>query len=121
MNLNCHPPGPSEHCVPGCSGGEQWCEVVPSDYCPWGKGHLRDMVQQQLSLGSRNYNEVIVDGHELERRAPHSITAVFFQGGGGDDARGVQERIVQHFGISGEALPVLRLELNNRATPFSVV
>ena len=121
MNRNCNPPGPSEHCVPGCSGGEQWCEIAPSGYCPWGKGHLRDMVQQQLWLGSQNYNEVIVDGHVLETNAPYSIAAVFSQGrGASGDAHAVQQKLVQHFGISDSALPVLSLELWNKDAPFRV-
>lgn len=122
MSRNCNPPGPSASCTPGCSGGEKWCEVEPTNYCPWGKGHLRDMVQQHEWLGAHNYNEVIIDARVFEQSTPFSIEAVVsFGGGGADEARRVQRLLVEHFDLPSGVIPLLRADLEGGNAPFAVV
>ncbi|KAL1511272.1 hypothetical protein AB1Y20_006080 [Prymnesium parvum] len=119
MDRNCFPPGPSESCIPGCTGGEQWCEVEETGYCPWAGGHLREMAAQQLARGDNTYNEVIVDGRVFEQRAPRSIEAVVATGWDGE-ARAAHQLLLAHFEMSGDELPLLRLDLG-AATPFVVI
>eukprot|EP00966_Prymnesium_polylepis_P286828 6625199-Prymnesium_polylepis.1 len=112
MQRNCFPPGPSQHCIPGCTGGQEWCEVSASDYCPWRGGtHLRYMAQQLVRLGAGRYNEVIIDGRVFETNAPRSIEAIFSQGSApqeGSEAHTVHRLLVEHFrGIAGGAPPLL--------------
>ena len=120
MSRNCNPPGPSASCVPGCSGGEQWCEIAPTNYCPWGQGHLRDMVQQHLWHGAQSYNEVIIDAQVLEQNAPYSIEAVFSLGNA-DQVRTTQQLLVDHFGVSSGVIPLLSLNVNDGQAPFRVI
>ena len=101
------------------------CELQLSNYCPWGKGHLRDMVQQHAymleNLGQKNYNEVILDSQVIETNAPRSIEAVFtLDGSPSDEAQRFQRQLVEHFGIPRGALPMLSFDLHSDA-PFSVV
>ena len=127
MSRTCHPPGPSKTCIPGCSGGEGWCEDNPnSGYCPWGPSHLHEMVRQQLADPGNHggqglrYNEVILDAFVWERNLPDSIEAVYFTNGDEVTARNVHRKIVDHFMLPPTGIPLLRLELGG-TQPFEVV
>ena len=122
MNRKCDPPGPApdRSCVPGCTGREPWCEDAPwSNYCPWGRGHLTDMVRQHLQIGPQRYNEVIVDAHVYEAKLPRSIEAVYFSSNEGK-ARDIHQKIVDHFGLRPSQIPLLRVDMHASA-PFTFV
>ena len=130
MSRTCQPPGVSETCIPGCKGmynvGQQFCEeqAQPS-YCPWGPGHLTDMVRQHLRANKAKYNEVILDGDWWVHNLPRSIEAVFFQRGGEQNARRIHHQLLSHFKLSSSEIPLVRLSLDRNShghqsdAPFS--
>ena len=124
MGRLCDPPGVSETCIPGCSGGEEWCENQPGSsggrHCPWGPGHARDMVEQQLQSGNQNrYSEVIVDAAVWSKRLPRSIEAVYYTSAKWmDKATDVRDLIASHFHIPESRIPVLQFDASSGTAPF---
>jgi len=137
---NCHPPGLSESCVPGCShpAGEcradspysadfPWC-LCGLGWClgdrpqPWGAAHLDAMISAYLEHGDRykpargfmsGYNEVIVGGEHWSCHMPHAIEAFFVVDGKDlDQTRRKRAAFLEAYGLSGrEAEQVPLLDL----------
>ena len=108
MTRICSPPGVSETCIPGCSGGEDWCENQKKPlYCPWGKGRLRDMVAQSQRGGG--YNEVIVGRDDYESRLPQAVEAVVFTGDDRSKAEAVHAKFLGAYGLAASQVPLLHV------------
>ena len=145
QNANCHPPGESEQCAPGCTHPAGYCNPqAPIDYgwchcsvgwCkgdeqnrpqPWRPTDLDHMLTQYLGLsnGVRNnnpgYNELVVSSASWTAHLPYSIEAFFVVEGQSDEStvRQHHARFLDTYSLDAAAVPLVKLRLTNWDEPF---
>lgn len=88
-------------CTPGCSPQTAVCDREKdvqsyNNMCAWPAGQLELLTRQQEFMDT-NYNEIVIDPASIAASLPHSVLAVFFQPGGGEDDRAESARVHQTF------------------------
>lgn len=129
----CNPPGPSDHCIPGCMpqyDGENsvhdydaWCTPGgPTDvWCqgrPWQPADLSNMLQRDKEATrqgvhetqhGRTYNEVVLDGLYSNSHLPDSIEA--FVASPGDDLELVRQThaaFLREYQLTARQVPLIQ-------------
>lgn len=124
QSANCHPPGVSDECVPGCTHSDGYCDpsqgidAVQDGWCrcsidwcrmrpqPWAAEDLGLMLQQHQKHGATyrgeygmnsGYNEVILDGAKWDESLPRTIEAVFIVAGSNEAAAVAGRRVHRDF------------------------
>ena len=121
MHQTCDPPGRSEWCIPGCAS--------------WGGGfppsHLQEMLQQQADDpnpwsgscgqgGGCRHNEIVLDAATWVQHLPDTIQGFFAPSGSVEwQARQLQQRFADAFGVATSTVPLFFLDLENLEAPFS--
>ena len=134
--------GAPQWCQPGMDAADTGAP------CAWSPSHLKQCMEDRDTLASRAvkpahkhwddhkfYDELILDAHRFDATLPHAIEAVFFLWDGLHQrgmecndvvdgpkceayARRAHARIINHFGLSANELPLLALDLWNWDKPF---
>ena len=148
LHRTCNPPGLSPRCTPGCGRFETinelptWCARGNWQWCSWPGAFrpeaLDDMMRAHTvflakdkpwnDCGHREtgevqdpdcyYNEVVCDASAWSTNMPHTVEAVFHLASQPPDvARAVRDRYAE---LHGQRVPVLRLDLANSHSPFSL-
>ena len=121
VGQQCHPPGVSDKCIPGCSlhnGG--WCEppgLTHGLYCPWRPTQLKEMLQTHknnvhhgcVERRCRPYNELILNAAAWKESLPDLVEAVF-SSGNEERARDVRSAFLKHFNVPPADVPLVRFD-----------
>ena len=81
------------------------------------------MEQQEISHARWKYNEIILKASHWTSRLPRIIQAVFFPSGsehGEARARDVHLKFLTNFGVTRDTVPLVRLNLEELDSPFSI-
>ena len=116
----------------GMSDGCSISHCFSCGYCMWEPGKLKGMLECFLkSAGAgggqySGYNELVMDADAWQDHMPQTIEAVFYPTHSECDsscrskAETTHSKFLREFGVSSDDYPLLKLDVSDWNSPFSV-
>ena len=134
MHKTCASEDDPTACVPGCFSGGKGCPAKGDGCYP--PDSLKAMMEAheeehpynlKCTAGAHGgskgcqYNELVLDARYWMDSLPRNIEGVFFPAGGEESAaRAIHSNLLRAFGLTSTEVPLLKLTLSNRESPFEV-